>query len=125
MTPRCDAPIARLRGLRVLVVEDEYLVADDLRRGLEMAGAHVLGPVPSVRLALDLLASSNAPDVAILDVNLGGEAVVPVADALIARGIRFVFATGYDGPVMPAAYRGIPCCERPFDLAAIATRLFE
>ncbi|WP_133501719.1 response regulator [Cognatilysobacter terrigena] len=113
------------RGLRVLVAEDEYLVADDLRRELEAAGADVIGPVPSVATALELLALHGDIDIAILDVNLGGETVVPVADALSARDVRFVFATGYDTWAMPTAYVDTPSCEKPVDLDTIADSLFR
>lgn len=112
------------RGLRILVAEDEYLVADDLRRELEAAGANVLGPVPSVASALALLAADDAVDCAILDVNLGGETVVPVADALAARHVRFVFATGYDAWAMPALYGDAPRCEKPVDIKSLADALF-
>ena len=112
------------RGLRVLVAEDEYLVADDLCRELQAAGADVLGPAPTVASALDLLASTASVDLAILDVNLGGEIVVPVADALRARAVRFVFATGYDAWAMPATYGDALRCEKPIDLETIAGALF-
>lgn len=59
-----------VRGSRVLVVEDEYMMAEDLREELEQHGAEVLGPVPSVPEALDLLRTGAAPDLAILDINL-------------------------------------------------------
>lgn len=113
------------QGLRVLVAEDEYLVADDLRRELEAAGADVLGPAESVQAALNLLAAHGDVDLAILDVNLGGETVEPVADALHSRAVRFVFATGYDAWAMPATYGNTPRCEKPVDLAAIANALFR
>jgi len=118
-----DLPRGGFRGLRILVAEDEYLVADDLRRELEAAGADVLGPVPTVASALALLAVSDAVDGAILDVNLGGETVVPVAEALSARHVRFVFATGYDAWAMPAAYGDAPRCEKPVDLKSLAEAL--
>jgi DNA-binding response OmpR family regulator len=114
----------RFRGLRVLIAEDEYLLADDLRRELEAAGARVLGPVPSVAMALDLLQAPDAPDVAVLDVNLGGEHVYPVAEALRARGVPFVFVTGYDTCALPVEFVDAPRCEKPLDLDAVGDRLF-
>ncbi|MGU3362955.1 response regulator [Methylobacterium sp. M6A4_1b] len=87
-------PEGHLSGRRVLVVEDEYFLADELDQALEEAGATVLGPAPSVRAALDLLESGPAPDVATVDVNLGGEMAYPVAEALLARGVPFLFTTG-------------------------------
>lgn len=111
-----SAPAPSLRGRRVLVVEDEYMLAEDLRCELEGAGAAVLGPVPSVADALALLARGPPPDAAILDVNLGGEMVFPVAEALRERGVPFVFATGYDAWSLPPAYAQVPRCEKPFDV---------
>src|SRR5262249_477527 len=89
---------AQLTHNGVLVVEDDYLVAMDIVRALERAGAEVIGPAPAVEAALDAL-EQTAPDGAILDINLGGEMAFPVADALLARGVPFVFATGYDAQV--------------------------
>ncbi|MBV9783442.1 MAG: response regulator [Acidisphaera sp.] len=113
-----------LAGRRVLVVENEYLIAEALREALEDAGAGVLGPVPDVAAALNLLAAGAAPDGAVLDVNLGDEMAWPVADALLARGVPFVLATGYDASVIPARYAGVRRCEKPADLDEIARALF-
>jgi len=95
---------AALRGRRILVVEDEYMMAEDLRHDLEKAGAKVVGPVPSVAGALRLLAEEGVIDGAILDVNLRGEKAYPVADVLRERGIPFVLATGYEQWALPQAY---------------------
>lgn len=78
------------------MVEDDYVTAEDMKAELEGLGAEVLGPVPDLAGALDQLASRPAPDDAILDINLGGEMVFPLADLLRERHIPFVFATGYD-----------------------------
>ncbi|WP_210529643.1 response regulator [Rubellimicrobium arenae] len=114
-----------LRDRRVLVVEDEYLLANDLCTELEEAGAEVMGPVPTVAEALALLATGAPPDVAILDVNLGGEMVFPVAEVLRDRRIPFMFATGYDAWSLPRAYVDIPRCEKPFDVERCLRTLFE
>jgi PAS domain S-box-containing protein len=94
-----------LRDQRVLVVEDEALVAMELTRVLTEAGAQVVGPAGNIEEALDLVA--NTPiDRAVLDINLGGRMVTPVAKALAERAIPFVYLTGYqepgvdDGPVL-------------------------
>lgn len=105
-----------LRGRRVLVVEDEYLLAEDLRQDLEDQGADVLGPVPSVAEALELLRQDPAPDLAVLDINLQGGKVYPVADALRAKAIPFLFATGYDAQAIPPAYADVPRTEKPLAL---------
>ena len=111
------------QGRRVLVAEDEYLLAEDLREELERAGALVLGPVPTVREALELLAAEPAPDMAILDINLGGEMVYPVADALRARGIPFIFATGYEPWSIPEAYKDVPRAEKPVEVRQLTSKL--
>lgn len=108
-----------LRNCRVLVVEDEYLLADELQRELKRAGAVVLGPVPSVDLALNLLAREAVVDGAVLDVNLGGEHVYPVADALTDRAIPFVFVTGYDAQALPPRFAQSPRCEKPVKISAV------
>lgn len=105
-----------------LVVEDDYVIADALGQELEAAGAEVVGPAPDMAAALALLAE-GAVDAAVLDVNLGGEMAWPVADALLARGVSFVFATGYDASVIPARYASVACCEKPVGLAEIARAL--
>ncbi|MGI4946815.1 MAG: response regulator [Janthinobacterium lividum] len=116
-------PHAALAGRRVLLVEDDYLLAEVLRQELEDAGTHVLGPVPDVAAALALLAAEDVVDVAVLDVNLNGTMPWPVADALLARGVAFVFLTGYDASAVPARYAGVPCCEKPVELAEVACAL--
>ena len=120
-----DALLASaLRGRRILVVEDEYMMADDLQYDLEKAGAEVIGPVPSVADALRLLATEEVIDGAILDVNLRGEKAYPVADVLRERGIPFVLATGYETWSLPEAYKDVPRCEKPVDLRHLARTLF-
>ena len=89
-----------LQGVKVLVVEDEYLVATLMENMLASAGCVVAGPIPRLAQALDA-ASSEACDVAVLDVNLAGERVYPVADILAQRNVPFVFVTGYG--VFPAS----------------------
>lgn len=112
-----------LTGHRVLVVEDEYFVADDINRALKKLGADVVGPFATCRQALDAFASGTRFDAAILDINLRGEAIYPVADALRGAGVPFVFATGYDEASLPVPYRDIPRWEKPFDPGALVTAL--
>src|SRR4028118_220513 len=95
-SPTGGFALSSIKGRRILVVEDEYMLAEDLREELESQGALVMGPVACVADALELLRSGPAPDMAILDINLGGEMAYPVADALRARDIAFIFATGYN-----------------------------
>ena len=83
-------------GLVVLVVEDEFLIAMDLEAMLTEHGWRVLGPAATVSMALSLLEDGEMPDVALLDVNLRGETVVPVAEVLRERGVPIVLASAYD-----------------------------
>ena len=104
-----------LAGWRVLVVEDEYFLADDLASALGRLGATVVGPVPTRADALACLDRGERIDAAVLDINLHGEMVWPLADALLARGLPFVFATGYGQAMVPSAYGRVPRWEKPFD----------
>lgn len=85
---------APLKGLRVLVVEDELVIAMELEGLLKQLGCIVLDPAPSIRRALRLL-SRERPDAAVLDVNLQGKRVTPVAEALQEQDVPFVLVTGY------------------------------
>jgi CheY-like chemotaxis protein len=110
-----------LRGRRLLVVEDEYMIAIELVRALEDLGAEVVGPAGSVEDAFSLLEDAGAPlDAAVLDINLRDERVYPVAEALAARGVPFVFATGYDSTAIPSSFSSTPRCEKPVDKAQLA-----
>ena len=80
--------------MRVLVVEDEFLVALELEEMVERLGFCVIGPAPTVAKARSLL-ERERPDVALLDVNLGGERSTPIAEFLRQQGIPFVLTTGY------------------------------
>jgi DNA-binding response OmpR family regulator len=113
-----------LAGRRVLVVEDEYFLADDVVRGLKANGAEVIGPVGGIDDALDLIDETEQLDAVVLDLNLRGEMAFPVADALIERGVPFVFATGYDSASIPPRYKAVTRCEKPVDAPKIARALF-
>lgn len=106
---------APLEGRHILVVEDDYLVALILVDLLEDAGARVVGPFGWVDEAIACIESGlQKLDGAVLDVNLHGRKSYPIADALAARSVGFVFATGYDGGVIERKYRNYPRCEKPF-----------
>ena len=98
-----------LTGFSVLVVEDEYFVASDSARALRDHGARILGPVPDVQRARELLAG-DSPDVVLLDVNLKGEMVYELAEELRQHGVPMIFATGYDAfvPSCHLARRAMP-----------------
>jgi CheY-like chemotaxis protein len=115
---------ASLQGLRVLVVEDDYVIALDLARALDELGALVVGPIATAMDAVQLLREHGAEvDAAILDVNLGSHTVYPVADALRERAVPFVFSTGYEQWSIPPAYSGVPRCSKPVDPAAVTRYL--
>ena len=90
---------------RVLVVEDEFLLASALQLLLETEGAEVLGPVGHVAAALEMISATPDIHCALLDVKLGDESAFPVADALRARQVRFAFMSGYERSALPPAYR--------------------
>ena len=101
---------------RILVIEDEALVAMLVEDALMDAGFGVIGPARSVAEAMSLLASEE-PAAVVLDLNLGGETSLSVADALVARGIPFVVATGYGAAGLPESHRRVPVLPKPYDPA--------
>jgi DNA-binding response OmpR family regulator len=103
----------RLVGLRVLVVEDEMLVSMLVEDMLADFGCSVIGPAPDLDSAM-ALASSAEIDAALLDVNVAGRAIFPVADALKARGVPFAFASGYGAAGVEGDHRGAPVLQKPF-----------
>jgi DNA-binding NarL/FixJ family response regulator len=111
-----DAQVAALSGRRVLIVEDEYLIAAELVGVLEEAGINVIGPAGSVEQALHLIEIyGQRLDGAVLDVNLREERVYPVAEWLAEHGVPYAFTTGYDRSDIPKAYAGAPCYQKPVD----------
>jgi CheY-like chemotaxis protein len=116
-------PRQDLKGCRVLVVEDEFFIADDLVQALQDLGAQVLGPVPTREQALEQLSAGGRIDLAVLDVNLQGEMAFPVADALSERGVPFVLATGYAQASLPPRFGHVPHWEKPFDPEALVRAL--
>jgi CheY-like chemotaxis protein len=108
-----EQPIPRTSGLRVLLVEDEIMVALLLEEMLAELGHTVVGPVARLEPALEM--TQREPfDVAILDVNINGREVYPVAEALAARNIPFAFVTGYGGKGLRTLYCDRPTLQKPF-----------
>jgi CheY-like chemotaxis protein len=103
----------QLNGLRVLVVEDEAAISMLLEDMLLDFGCAIVGPAARLGVALDL-ARNESFDLAILDVNLAGESIYPVADALVERSRPFVFSTGYGGAGIKDPYRDRPVVQKPF-----------
>lgn len=122
---KSSAPVARrelatphrwsaLSGLRVLVVEDSFLVAEVIAETLEEGGCDVVGPIARVAQALPI-ARREPLNGAVLDINLAGEFSFPVAEALAKRGVPFLFLTGYgDLAVLPSRLRQITVVHKPF-----------
>src|SRR6266852_5619754 len=110
------------RGKRILVVEDELMIRMLLEDMLAELGYTITAAAARLDEALE--AAQNADfDIAILDVNLDGQPISPVADALAARGMPFVFATGYGEPGLPDTYRDRPTLKKPFQLEGLKQML--
>lgn len=105
--------------MRVLMAEDEFLVALQLEQDLVAAGCTVLGPYATLEAATQACRSENF-DLAILDVNLNGSMVYPLADELAAQGVPFVLLSAYRISDLPERFRAAPRVEKPYDPAAIA-----
>jgi CheY-like chemotaxis protein len=114
-----------LRDRRILVVEDEYLIAMSLADALQNAGSVVVGPVPSVDKAIQKIESEPHIDAAVVDVNLGGVLAYAVADMLIARKIPFVFTSGYEDNVLRRRYAQVKNCPKPYLFQAMEEALVE
>jgi len=102
-----------LKGRRVLVVEDQYLLATDVCELLVEAGAEVLGPVPDSYSACRLI-DEERPDNAVVDIDLGEGPTYEVASRLAERRVPFLFATGYGCSSIPEEFGATPCLEKPF-----------
>ena len=113
-----------LAGRKVLLVEDDYFLADKMARTLEQGGAAVIGPAASVRRALELVEQSAPLDGAVLDIDLRGEKVYPVAAVLSERGVPFVFATNYSEAVIPPRYSSVTRYGKSLDPHSVARTLF-
>jgi two-component sensor histidine kinase len=114
---------ADIRGVRVLIVEDAVLLALELEAGLIECGASVVATAADIGEAKRMLSLDF--DAAVLDANLNGASVTPVAEALTIRGLPFIFATGYgDANAAPTGF-GVPVVRKPYNVRQIATALVE
>jgi DNA-binding response OmpR family regulator len=111
-----------LAGKRVLVVEDEYFIASDLKRALEKQGAVVIGPVGDLDAGLALVEREQL-DGAVLDVNLEGGQTFPIAVQLEERSVPYLFVTGYDAWAMPEAFRQVPRIAKPVPMGTLISAL--
>ncbi|WMJ69373.1 response regulator [Stenotrophomonas sp. 24(2023)] len=110
-----------LQGVRVLVAEDEFAIAMFLVEYLQLKGAQVVGPAGDLR-ALGVLLDGNVVDVALLDINLGGEQVYPLADRLSEAAIPFLLTSGYDDNI-PVRFAQAPRCPKPYRIDVLAQQL--
>jgi CheY-like chemotaxis protein len=117
------APLDEFHEKRILVVEDEYFLADEMRRQLIRHDATVIGPVASVGAALTLIDAGNV-DAVLLDVLLDAETSYPIVEALEIRNIPFVFVSSVSRRDIPENYRGF-LVDEPASLEAIARALFS
>jgi CheY-like chemotaxis protein len=115
-------PQSHIAGRRILVVEDEMLIAMVIEDVLQSIGSEIVGPAATLEKALKLAAEETF-DVAILDVTIRGGKVYPVAELLAARGIPFLFASGYGDWVLPEALRDKPRLMKPFTAAALREQI--
>lgn len=116
----------QLEGMHILVVEDEALIAIDIEAQLRLLGCIVVGPEGRLDEALEL-ARSMPLDGALLDVNIIGGVVFPVAEVLLARDVPIILSTGFGSERLPAAFRGVSYLRKPFDarqLSSAALRTF-
>src|SRR5262245_2929232 len=114
-----------LAGRRILVVEDEMVVAMMLEDMLADLGCEVVGVANRVAKALAMIEDGMVFDAAVLDINLHGEKSFPLAAALAARGRPFVFSTGYGQRGVPDEFRRVPLVEKPYSQADVERRLIE
>ncbi|HEY2872862.1 MAG TPA: response regulator [Reyranella sp.] len=109
-----------LTGLKILVVEDSFLIAEHVSELLSEYGCVVVGPVGRLAAGLKLVEDGTAVDGAVLDVNLDGEFCFPIAAALVRRAVPFLFLTGYDdSDIIPGDFAAAPRLGKPLDEAQL------
>jgi CheY-like chemotaxis protein len=117
-------PDDHLSGKRLLVVEDEAFVALMLEAMLEGFGCDVVGVAGTLSRGLEYAGDETLTiDGAVLDINLGGEKVFPVAERLAARGVPFIFSTGYGAEGVPRDFAGVPTIAKPYLEETLKTAL--
>jgi DNA-binding response OmpR family regulator len=120
--------MSTLEGCRILLVEDDAMIALAVETMLQESGCAVIGPLASLQAATAALAEQQ-PDCAVLDIGLGAESVFPLADALADAQVPFIFLSGHSAPIVPERHAGRPFVGKPFGervlLAALTTALGE
>lgn len=114
-------------NLRILIVEDEYLVAEEISETLRGVRIDVVGPVGMIQEAYEAVQDMSL-DCAVMDINIGGGASFPLIDVLIQRSVPVLLMTGYDQEELPMKYRSLPLVQKPLlrgELARALGRLFK
>lgn len=119
-----DKTLPALAGCRILVVEDDMMIAMLIEDVLGDHGCRIVGPASRVATAMQLIAE-EALDIALLDVNLNGEDSYPVAEELARLGVPFVFATGYGAGSVRQGYAPCAVLQKPFDPDELCTCLAD
>lgn len=114
----------QLNNLRVMVVEDMALIAEELERLLTRLGCEIIGSFSSASRALEA-AQSRHTAIALLNVHLNGSDTYALADELLMLGIPFIFMTGYSKESLQSEFRGFPCLVKPFGAAELIAKLQE
>jgi DNA-binding response OmpR family regulator len=104
--------------MRILIAEDEFLLGIQLEEELRSAGCAIVGPFSTLAKAT-LAARREGFDLALLDINLNGDRVYPLADELAARGVPFIFLSGYLSAALPERFKGAPQIAKPHDPTAL------
>src|SRR5262245_5420333 len=115
-----------LEGTEILVVEDDYFAAAELQQNLKDVGADVIGPFSTVAQAQDVLRrGKSGVSAAVLDINIAGTMIFPLAEMLRDANIPFVFATGYDGRAIPAQFQSVPRLLKPVEKRLLLDSLVD
>jgi CheY-like chemotaxis protein len=122
-SPATPGEPAPLKGRRILVIEDEYYLAEDLAQELKSLGAQIVGPVGRMEEAASIVDNGTPIDGAILDINLHSEMIFPLARTLRLRRVPFVFATGYGATTIAPEFKDVLLWEKPIDVPAMARGL--
>lgn len=119
-----DDAIKALAGGKLLIVEDEYLIGQDLAYGPQCEGIDVLGPYTSTQSAIEVLQKTDDVGAAILDLNISGRIAFDLAEKLAERNIPFIFYTGYDSVIVPDKFRKVSRVRKPAEWSEIKKALF-
>ncbi len=124
LLPEVTHAAAYSENCRVLIVEDEYFLADDLAQALRASGAAIVGPVGTVNEAIEQLGGGDV-DAAILDIRLWDETTYSLAEQLIRKEIPVVFTTGYGAEAVPVHFRHIERWQKPIDVEELVSHLAD